>query len=932
MKTKSTLFYLWSFIFVLALCPAPLTLSQIPQGFNYQAIARDAGGAVLPNTPLQVMFYIQSSSSGGTIFWKEFHSSVNTNAFGLFNLVVGTGTRQSESTVASFDLIDWSVSPKYLKTDIYYSGSWKYFDGTQIYAVPYAMTARTLTGASKLGISGTTSNLEEALFEVKNKDGQTVFAVYNEGVRIYVSNGAKAVKGGFAVGGFGTDKAETTKYLFVGKDSVRIYLDTNPVTKGKKSGFAVGGYDLTKGTAQTYLDVNADSTRIYVDNNPAKGVKGGFAVGGFDATKGVPTPFTSLTPKNYFIGHEGGQKITSGQYNSAVGYQSGKFITTGESNAFLGYQSGYNNNTGTGNLFLGYQTGYSTTGGNYNSFVGYTSGYSNTSGLYNSFLGSFAGNKNTTGSYNTFVGDSAGYSNLGGSRNSFYGNKAGLNNSSGSDNIFFGNQAGLLNTTGNYNIFIGYKAGYTNSSSYNVFLGFESGFSNSTGNPNVFIGYQAGRANNTGANNIFIGNQAGIKNTTGYDNVYIGNNVGAGVTGTEAYSNVFIGNYCGNEITYGLRNVYIGNLSGRKTSNGQDNVFIGHAAGELNTSGYANVFIGPYAGQNSNGLCNVMLGVSAGTSNSSGGNNVFLGYHAGYTNSTGGHNIFIGSQAGYNNSVGAGNICIGHYAGFNETGSNKLYIDNSSVPTPLIYGDFDARYITINGAFTTTGNASINKTWIADNNISINAGNTGDRDAFIDFNTNDFYSDFGLRITRYPGTNGQSIIFHRGTGQLLLLTQEAAPIVFATGSTEKFRVEPNGNIGINNWAPGQKLDISGGNGRVQSGYSWLTNSDVRYKKNITELEGSLEKVLKIRGVRYDLTEDKTVTPGNGKYIGFIAQELEAEYPEFVVTDPDGYKSVGYDKITAVLTEAIKEQQNIIVNQQKQIDELKEVVEKLVSNK
>jgi hypothetical protein len=242
------------------------------------------------------MMYVQSLSTGGTIFWKELHSTITTNSFGLFTLVVGTGTRQPESTVATFDLIDWSVTPKYLKTEIYYSGSWKNMGTSQLLTVPYAMIAEDLAGSvKKLAVEGETSGLEEALFEVKNKDGQTVFAVYNEGVRIYVSNGAKAVKGGFAVGGFGTDKAESTKYLFVGKDSVRIYLDTNPLTKGKKSGFVVGGYDITKGTVQNYLDVSEDSVRVYIDSNPAtKATKGGFAVGGYDMTKGTSTNYMDV--------------------------------------------------------------------------------------------------------------------------------------------------------------------------------------------------------------------------------------------------------------------------------------------------------------------------------------------------------------------------------------------------------------------------------------------------------------------------------------------------------------------------------------------------------------------------------------------------------------------------------------------------------------
>jgi hypothetical protein len=142
MKTKTPLYYLWSFIFYLLLSPMPLALSQIPQGFNYQAIARDGTGAVLQNTPLQAMMYIQSESTGGTIFWKELHSTITTNDFGLFTLVVGTGTRQTESTVATFNLIDWSVAPKYLKTEIYYSGSWKDMGTSQLWSVPYALKSK----------------------------------------------------------------------------------------------------------------------------------------------------------------------------------------------------------------------------------------------------------------------------------------------------------------------------------------------------------------------------------------------------------------------------------------------------------------------------------------------------------------------------------------------------------------------------------------------------------------------------------------------------------------------------------------------------------------------------------------------------------------------------------------------------------------------
>jgi hypothetical protein len=215
------------------------------------------------------MFYVQSLETGGTLYWKEWHASVTTNSFGLFNLVVGNGVRQAESTVATFDLIDWSVTPKFLKTEIYYSGSWKDMGTSQLMSVPYAMTSGDLAGTvDKLSVKGTTTALDEALFEVKNKNGQTIFAVYNEGVRVYVDDGAKGPKGGFAVGGFDMTKATQQEYFVVSDDSVRIYIDSNPSTKSIKGGFAVGGYDITKGITGDYLNVSGKNDAEVINGEP----------------------------------------------------------------------------------------------------------------------------------------------------------------------------------------------------------------------------------------------------------------------------------------------------------------------------------------------------------------------------------------------------------------------------------------------------------------------------------------------------------------------------------------------------------------------------------------------------------------------------------------------------------------------------------------
>ncbi|MEM7551407.1 MAG: hypothetical protein AAF363_17125 [Bacteroidota bacterium] len=68
-----------------------------------------------------------------------------------------------------------------------------------------------------------------------------------------------------------------------------------------------------------------------------------------------------------------------------------------------------------------------------------------------------------------------------------------------------------------------------------------------------------------------------------------------------------------------------------------------------------------------------------------------------YSLRTGSRNTVLGYRSGYNNSSGSGNIFLGYEAGYSETSSNKLYIDNSNTPNPLIYGDFSSNFIRING-------------------------------------------------------------------------------------------------------------------------------------------------------------------------------------------------------------------------------------------
>ncbi len=151
-----------------------------------------------------------------------------------------------------------------------------------------------------------------------------------------------------------------------------------------------------------------------------------------------------------------------------------------------------------------------------------------------------------------------------------------------------------------------------------------------------------------------------------------------------------------------------------------------------------------------------------------------------------------------------------------------------------------------------------------------------------------------------------------------------------TTITKSFSILNNGNVGINKAAPGKALDIGTGWATVAPGFDWLTPSDLRYKTNIVSINNILDKVLQLRAVRYSLKTEPVSVNANSRHIGFIAQELEQQFPEFVITNEKGYKAIAYDKLSTVLVEAIKEQQTEIDSLKSENDQLKAAMERMTT--
>jgi hypothetical protein len=135
-------------------------------------------------------------------------------------------------------------------------------------------------------------------------------------------------------------------------------------------------------------------------------------------------------------------------------------------------------------------------------------------------------------------------------------------------------------------------------------------------------------------------------------------------------------------------------------------------------------------------------------------------------------------------------------------------------------------------------------------------------------------------------------------------------MIFTVGS-ERMRITSGGFVNINNTAnTTYQLYV---NGTIYATGDVIAYSDASVKTNIKTIENPIQRIMKSRGVLYDRTDIDSKDN-----MGFIAQELEEQFPELISTDDKGVKGVKYQNAVAVLFEAIKEQQN-------QINELKTII-------
>jgi hypothetical protein len=207
------------------------------------------------------------------------------------------------------------------------------------------------------------------------------------------------------------------------------------------------------------------------------------------------------------------------------------------------------------------------------------------------------------------------------------------------------------------------------------------------------------------------------------------------------------------------------------------------------------------------------------------------------------------------------------------------------------------------------------------------------------YNNKDVYTAGSMRADAQVYTGGQNAIFkYTNVGQF----NQAAGFAFSdfgvlieNAYAESGGFQANGN-NANIWSPGDYdiLRIYDEDGMVLKTYfdgngTYYNPSDINKKQNIVKIEGALPKVLQLNGYNFEFKLHKEeIEKGQSPKAtsGVIAQEVFAVMPEIVDQHDQDGMYVNYDGLIPYLIEAIKEQQVMIEDLQKQIDKLRQASE------
>ncbi len=618
-------------------------------------------------------------------------------------------------------------------------------------------------------------------------------------------------------------------------------------------------------------------------------------------------------------------------------------------------------------------------------FMGQSAGAASSDTAYNNVgIGNFSLISVSSGRWNVGIGHNALSDNTSGEKNVAIGSSAMLGNKASSDNVAIGNSALLSVDSSQFNVAIGsYGLHSLDKGLRNVAIGTSSLYESETGKLNTSIGYAAGH-NTLGDGNVFLGHEAGF-NELGSNKLYIANSnadsadaliygdfssselyingdlqsdqfttdqittttidvddkltvksdsrlfghlflhalQGLGQSGT-AYiqardhtaatsvglqfrvtdngvvddalainkdGQVLFQNkeiYFGTSLlihTTGSNNFFAG-FAAAPSASGSSNTAVGSQAAQSLSTGSQNSAIGRLAGQDlSSGFGNTLLGFSAGKDLTTTTGNTMIGNNAGASINNGGSNTIIGSQAGWNTSFSSSNTFIGFDAGRYTAGSKNTFLGTNAGETTSGGPSYDNSIAIGYSAVANCHNcAVIGNDGSEDVNLGIGISAP---QSVIHVKQRNSGTDRGIRIEDTDGTYWNTYI----------------------DASNDYNFAHDGTL---------RAYIQDGAG------AFVITSDRSVKTAISSVGDVLPRVMGLspKWYRYN-----NMSPDQPKVMGFIAQEVEEQFPG-IVRQKGKLKTLAYDDFAIISIKAIQELNDKVNEKDSRITELEEQNEEL----
>ncbi|HAF31272.1 MAG TPA: hypothetical protein DCG75_19720 [Bacteroidales bacterium] len=818
---------------------------------------------------------IQDLNLAGNVLTITNHPSptpINLSAY------TGTNTDEQELSILGDTLYISNGNEVVLPYD---SSKWV-INGTTMYYNGGNVGIGSSTPVSNLEVKGTAIG-GDALFQVINSNNDTVFAVYPDGVKIFIDSEAKGKVGGFAISGRSPSKAGGVEIFRATVDSTRIYVSDTVGAKGKVGGFAISGRSPSKGVGNDYLLITGDSTRIYINDTLAtKGKVGGFAISGRSPSKGPTNDYLQINRDSTRIyitesatkGKVGGFAI-SGRSPSKAGYTEKDYFnisanTTAEKinnesrimwypekSAFMGGEVhvGSADSVGENSAALGYRN---IAMGNWSQAFGFQS---KALGTYSTAIGNEAEAEENSLAVG-YQAKATGISSYAlGSGALATADKSFAFGSVGIDSL--GNVTGNTQATGEYAYAFGLGSVASGRGAFAI-----GANDTASGEFSTAIGY---KTKSDGYFSTAMGGYAEAQNfytvAIGYRNKAVG--IGSVSLG---FQNTAEGLY---SFASGFRTDAIGFKSIAFGSDCQSEGSYSIAIGDQASTGLS----GSWAlalGRNcqSNSVGSVAIGYQ---SVADGAYAVALGYQDTVT-SAAAYSVAIGYK---NKATSVYALAMGSY-----TTASQLYASAfGNTTTASGQNSFAAGYLSQASGNAATAFGTSN---IASGNNSMALGYDTEAQAYG-----------SLVIGRYnviAGTaaswQGTEPLFVAGNG-----TSAGAP-------NNALTLYKNGDLNVDG---------------VVTATNVTAPSDKRLKTDIEDLSYGLNEILKLRPVSYVLKKK----PELGVKLGLIAQEVQPLINEVINVGNDSEKTLGiyYSDLVPVLIKGIQEQQQIIEAQNRKNEEL-----------